>query len=92
MVWHLATIQNGLDVNGFRSGHHVYVSRTPDGRVFVLGKGDVTAVLTLAEAARRLRTVRYPDGRPVRVARQQRQCDRWFEARAGRTLTLAYAA
>ena len=84
MAWYLATITNGLAIDGFRTGHHVYFSRTPDGRVFVLGKHDLTAVITEPEACRRLRTDRYPDGRPIRVRHQQKQTDRWYEARAGR--------
>src|SRR4051812_44868756 len=87
MVWYLAEITSGAGISGFETGRHVYVHRTPDGRVFVLGRKGITAVLALAKACQRLRTARYADGRPVRVANQQQQRDRWYESRSGRMPT-----
>lgn len=80
--WFLCTVIRGLDVDGYRDGHHVYASVTPDGRVFVLAKGGLRATLTVDEAARRLRRVKGRDGRYVRVANQQKQWDRWWEGAA----------
>jgi len=81
-AWFLCLITAGLDVDGFRTDHHVYASVTPDGRVFVLARGGLRATLTVAEAARRLRRVRGRDGRPVRVAKQEHQWARWYEGAA----------
>jgi hypothetical protein len=81
-AWFLCTITAGLDLDGYRQGHHVYASVTPDGRVFVLAKGGRRVTFkTMADAARHLARVRGQDGRAVRVARQEYQWERWFEGR-----------
>jgi len=80
--WFLCLVVDGLDVDGYRNGHHVYASVTPDGRVFVLAKGGLRATLTVDEAARRLRRVKGRDGRAVRVAKQEHQWARWYEGAA----------
>ncbi len=81
-AWFLCVITAGLDADGYRPGHHVYASVTPDGRVFVLAKGGRRVTFKgMDAAARHLSRVRGRDGRPVRVANQEHQWDRWFEGR-----------
>lgn len=82
-AWFLCEIVNGLDLEGFRTAHHVYASVTPDGRVFVLARGGRRLTLKSVEAAaRHLRRVKGADGRCIRVANQERQWERFFEGRS----------
>jgi hypothetical protein len=71
MAWYLATIRKGLEVDGYRTGHHVYVCRMPTGVVRVIAAGGLTAVVKLAEARRRLRVCRDAAGNPVAVRGQE---------------------
>jgi hypothetical protein len=83
MAWYLAEIREGIEADGWRSGHHVYVNRTVTGLVRVIGRGGLTAVVKLGEARRRLRVVRDAAGNPVAVRGQHKQEIRW-EAREAR--------
>lgn len=83
MAWYLADIRRGIEADGWRGGHHVYVNRTVTGIVRVIGKGGLTAVVKLDEARRRLRVVRDAAGNPIAVRGQTKQETRW-DAREAR--------
>lgn len=80
-MWFLASIINGINTASFATGRHVYFSISPTGMVRVVGAKGATAVITLAEAKRRLRTER-KDGKPVAV--RSMVPDRAWQAREAR--------
>jgi hypothetical protein len=80
-MWYLGYVTQGVAIKGFTTGSPVYFNVLPHGRVRVIGLGGVTAVLTLAEATKRLKCERTAGGRPIRVRDQG--C-RWDRAREGR--------
>ena len=83
-MWYLATIVNGIDVNGLTTGRHCYVNRTPTGLVRIIAAGGLTALVRVDEARRRVRVERGRDGRPVAVRNQVKQEIRWSETREAR--------
>ena len=81
--WHVATILHGTGITCLGTGDRV-VFRLCDGEVQVIGRGKITARLSLAAAQHSLETQRTPDLRPVRAANQIRLSIRWDTTREAR--------
>lgn len=81
--WHVAQVIHGIGITGLGTGDRV-VFRICDGEVQVIGRGKITARLSLAAAQQALETQRTPDYRPVRAANQIRLSIRWDETREAR--------
>lgn len=80
-MWTLAQITAGFEgIESFRTGRHVCFSIV-NGRVRVIGEGNLTAILTLDAAKQHLRTVRH-EGRPVPCRRDLGI--KWDRLRGGR--------
>lgn len=87
-MWYLATITDGIDLAPWQTGHHCYVNRTVTGKVKVIGKAGATAILTLAEARKRVRVKFDKAGQPVKVRGQTKQDIKW-QARESRRFDMA---
>jgi hypothetical protein len=82
--WYCATIIAGIDAGHFRTGERVVFRMTPVG-VEILCHGGATAVVSVAEAKRRLETIRVGrDFRPLRANGQAALSIRWIQCREAR--------